>query len=95
MAAEESRFPRPFRGNDQMTINQLRNTYDAQPFRPFVMHLADGRAIPVRHREFIMTVPSGRTILVVQPDDTVNIVDLLLITDLKPAATGSARKRRA
>jgi len=78
-----------------MTINQLRNTYDAQPFRPFVMHLADGRAIPVRHREFIMTVPSGRTILVVQPDDTVNIVDLLLITDLKPAATGSARKRRA
>ncbi|MFI5457446.1 MAG: hypothetical protein ACHRXM_18540 [Isosphaerales bacterium] len=80
-----------------MTIDQLRNAYDAQPFRPFVMHLADGRSIPVRHREFIMTVPSGRTILVVQPDDTVNIIDLLLVTDLefKPAANGPARKRRA
>jgi len=80
-----------------MTIEQLRNAYDAQPFRPFVMHLADGRAIPVRHREFIMTAPSGRTIVVYQPDDTLNIVDLLLITDLefKPAGNGSARKRRA
>jgi len=80
-----------------MTIEQLRTAYDAQPFRPFVMHLADGRSIPVRHREFIMTVPSGRTIVVCQPDDTLNIVDLLLITDLemKPAANGSSRKRRA
>jgi len=80
-----------------MTIEQLRNAYDAQPFRPFIMHLADGRAIPVRQREFIMTAPSGRTIVVCQPDDTVTIIDLLLISDLefKPAANGSARKRRA
>ena len=79
-----------------MTIEQLRAAYDAQPFRQFVMQLADGRSIPVRHREFIMTVPSGRTIVVCQPDDTLNIVDLLLVTDLeiKPTANGSARKRR-
>jgi hypothetical protein len=25
-----------------MTIEQIRNHYDAQPFRPFVGHLADG-----------------------------------------------------
>jgi hypothetical protein len=80
-----------------MTIEQLRAAYQAQPFRPFVIHLADGRSIPVRHREFIMTVPSGRTIVVCEPDDSLNILDLLLITDLefKPAANGSARKRRA
>jgi hypothetical protein len=52
-----------------MTIEQLRNLSNAQPFRPFVIHLADGRAVPDNHREFIMTVPSGRTILVAQPDD--------------------------
>jgi hypothetical protein len=51
MAAEEWRFPRPFNGDDQMTIEQLRNAYDAQPFRPFVSHLADGRAIPVSVRK--------------------------------------------
>jgi hypothetical protein len=80
-----------------MTIDRLRDLYNAQPFRPFVMHMADGRQVPVVHREFIMAVPSGRTVIVVQPDDTVNIVDLLLVTDieLKPSTNGSRRRRRA
>ena len=81
-----------------MTIEQLRTFYDAQPFRPFVMHLADGRSIPVMHREFIMaSAPSGRTITVYQPDDTLNVVDLLLVTDLeiKPAPDGSRKRRKA
>jgi hypothetical protein len=65
-----------------MTIEQLRAVYKAQPFRPFVLHLADGRQIPVHHPDFIMAVPSGRTVFVVQPDDTANIVDLLLVTDI-------------
>jgi hypothetical protein len=32
-----------------MTIEQVRNLYNAQPFQPFVIHLADGRHVPVRH----------------------------------------------
>jgi hypothetical protein len=78
-----------------MTIEQLRNVYNAQPFRPFVIHLADGRAVPVQHRQFMMTVPSGRTVIVCQPDDTVNIIDPLLVTDLElvPAANGKGRRR--
>jgi hypothetical protein len=76
-----------------MTIEQLRNVYNAQPFRPFIIHLADGRQVPVHHREFITTVPSGRTVFVFQPDDTVNIIDLLLVTDLefRPAGDGQQR----
>jgi hypothetical protein len=79
-----------------MTIAQLRAAYQSQPFRPFVIHLADGRAISVNHREFIMTVPSGRTVVIAQPDDTVNLVDLLLITDLefRPHANGTGKRRR-
>jgi hypothetical protein len=79
-----------------MTIEQLRTVYNAQPFQPFVIHLADGREVPVHHREFILTVPSGRTILVAQPDDTLNIIDLLLVTDLelKPTSNGSKKKGR-
>ena len=73
-----------------MTIEQLRNVYNAQPFQPFVIHLADGRSIPVRHRDFIMPAPSGRTVIVYQPDDSFNIVDLLLVTDLKVGASSSA-----
>lgn len=80
-----------------MTIEQLRNLYNAQPFRPFVIRLADGRAVPVSHREFIMSVPSGRTIIVAQPDDTVNMIDRLLVTDLElqPDANGSRKRRKS
>jgi hypothetical protein len=76
-----------------MTIEQLRHFYDSQPFLPFLMHLADGRSIPIRHRDFIMPAPSGRTVNVYQPDDSFNVIDLLLATDLEvgsPAAASSA-----
>jgi hypothetical protein len=73
-----------------VTIEQLRNAYSAQPFRPFIIHLADGREIPVRHREFMMAVPSGRTVVVCQPDDTLNIIDLPLVTDLEIAPSAKS-----
>jgi hypothetical protein len=80
-----------------MTIEPMRALYDAQPFRPFIINLADGRQIPVHHREFIMSVPSSRTTIVCQPDDSFNIIDLLLVTDLeiKLRATVSLKKRKA
>lgn len=79
-----------------MTIEQLRAAYQAQPFRPFIMHLADGREIPGHSPEFMLTVPSGRTIVVAQPDDTVNIIDLLLVTDVefKPGGANPGKRRR-
>ena len=67
----------------RMTIERLREAYDAQPFIPFVLHLADGRGIPVRSREFVVPAPSGRTIGVFQPDNRMNVIDLLLVTDLE------------
>jgi hypothetical protein len=72
-----------------MTIEQLRNVYNAQPFQPFLIHLADGRHVPVRHRDFIMPAPSGRTVIVYQPDDSFNIIDLLLATDLEVASAAA------
>jgi hypothetical protein len=79
-----------------MTIEQLRNAYNAQPFRPFVIHLADSREVPVVSRELILTVPSGRTFVVCQPDDTLNIIDMLLITDLefRPTTNGKRKGRK-
>lgn len=79
-----------------MTIEQVRHFYDAQPFQPFVIHLADGRDIPVPGREFMASAPNGRTIIVYQPDSSFNVIDLLLVTDLeaKPATNGARRRRR-
>ena len=66
-----------------MTVTEIRNLYDAQPFQPFTMPLGDGRSVPVLHREFLATAPSGRTGVVYQPDNSFNIIDLLLVTDLE------------
>jgi hypothetical protein len=83
-------------GETGVTIERIREVYEAQPFRPFTIHLADVRAIAVHHREFIMAVPSGRTVVVTQPDDTLNIIDLLLVTDieLQSGRNGARRRRR-
>jgi hypothetical protein len=78
-----------------MTFDRIKELYRATPFKPFIIHLADGREVPVHHRDFIMAVPSGRTIYVAQPDDTVNIIDLLLVTDVELKGRNGARKRRS
>ncbi len=77
-----------------MTIDQVRSAYNSQPFRPFVMHPAPGRSVPVSHREFFMAPPGGRTLTVCQPDDTVNIIDLARVTDLEITPRRRARGKR-
>jgi hypothetical protein len=77
-----------------MTIERFRDFYDAQPFKPFVLHLADGREIPIHHRDFVMAAPSGRTVVVQQPDDTLNVIDLLLVTDLEVKPKSNGRRKR-
>jgi hypothetical protein len=69
-----------------MRVEELRTLYHAEPFEPFTLHLADGREIPVRHREFVALAPSGRTLTVYQPDDSFNVVDLMLVTALEVEA---------
>jgi hypothetical protein len=66
-----------------MTIEQLRNTHQASPFRPFTVHLADGRSFLIRHRDYLSHSPSGRTIIVYGDDDNFSILDLLLVTELE------------
>ena len=77
-----------------MTIEQLRNRMNAVPFQPFVIHLADGRSLPIPHRDFLAPSPSGRTMIVYRADDSFNIVDLLLVTDLEVQANGTRKRGR-
>ena len=49
-----------------MTLEAIKRIYDTEPFHPFVIHLADGRKIPVIHREFMASAPNGRTVVVYQ-----------------------------
>ncbi len=71
--------------------------YDTEPFKPFVLHLASGERIPVHSPEFMLPPPVGRTFVIYQPDGTMNIVDLLLVTHLefKPGGNGKRKRRPA
>ena len=77
-----------------MTLEQLRKMHQTRPFQAFEIHLADGRALPVEHPEVLAITPPGRTIGVGLTDGTIEVVDLLLVTSLKPRANGAARRRR-
>jgi hypothetical protein len=78
------------------TVERLREVNEALPFQPFVIHLADGKEIPVHHREFMMTVPRGRTVVVCQPDGRLKFLDILMITNLeiRPELNGTGQRRR-
>ena len=72
---------------------QLRALREANPFRPFTIHLADGRALLIPHRDFVSQSPAGRTIIVYRSDEAFSVVDLYLVTELEvqsPTDTGSS-----
>lgn len=66
-----------------MTVEQLKNVHAAKPFRPFTVHMGDGRSFRVDHPEFLSRSQSGRTIVVHQPDESFSVLDMLLVTELE------------
>ena len=70
-----------------MTVEQLKNVQHAQPFRPFTIHLGDGRLFFVKHPDFVSRSPSGRTVIVHSDDDSFNILDMLLVTEIEVHAS--------
>jgi hypothetical protein len=69
-----------------MTAEQLRAMREAQPFRPFTIHLADGRSLLVPHRDFVFQSPGGRIIIVYGSGESFSIIDLYLVTELEVQA---------
>ena len=73
-----------------MTITELRAQCDEQPFHPFILHLADGRQIPVNHPDYVAYAPNGRSVIVYQLNNSYNVVDLRLVTDLEVSPNGES-----
>lgn len=68
-----------------MTTEQFKTTLHLQPFKPFTIRMADGRTFQVSHPDFVAQSPSGRTVIVFQPDESYSVLDLLLMTELQVA----------
>ena len=80
-----------------MTTDQLHRFHRAEPFRPFEIHVADGRSFRVPHPEFLAYVPGTRTFSV-WSEGAYEVIDLLLVASLRPVKNGSRprsnRRRR-
>ncbi|HEY3243507.1 MAG TPA: hypothetical protein VGM03_09165 [Phycisphaerae bacterium] len=70
-----------------MTLEQLIKVCQAQPFEPFVLHLADGRSVRVAHPEALAFSSRGRTVFVKPPRGAPEIVDLLLVVSIELSET--------
>ena len=69
-----------------MDIAGVREALHAQPFVPFALRLADGRALPVPHPDFVALTP--RRVIVGATDDTWSVVEPLLIVSLDHDSAG-------
>jgi len=77
--------------NAPMNAEPLRRAVQARPFRPFLLHLADGREVPVGHPENVEVTSDDRCVMVYIPGEGAEILDLPLVT----AIDFRRRKRRA
>ena len=64
-----------------MDITGVREALHKQPFEPFVIRLADGRALAVRHPDFVAL--TSRRVIVGGEDDSWSIIEPLLIVSLE------------
>lgn len=76
-----------------MNVEALQRMQHAQPFRPYRIHMADGRSLDVQHPDFVARSPAGRTVIVYKPDETFEVLDLLLVASLELLNGQSAEKR--
>lgn len=79
-----------------MKADEIRKLLRDRPFRPFVVHVADGGRLLVKHEDYVALAPSGREMLVYRHDrpDDYQVVDVLLVTRLELTTRNGARKPR-
>lgn len=77
-----------------MNVKSIREFCEAKPFRPFSVHLADGRAIPVEHPELVFFPPSNQEVLIYQQDNSFDFVDVFQITSLKQKRGSAGRSKK-
>ncbi len=79
-----------------MTNEEFRKALKAQPFVPFRVRLASGRALEVRHPDFAMCPPNTRIAVIYDTSDGANEnVDLLLVESIEFIKGTNGRKKKA
>jgi hypothetical protein len=65
-----------------MSVSTIRDAINAQPFRPFTVHVADQRTFTIPHPEFVSIGPQNRTLVIWNEDGGASFLDMLMITGI-------------
>ena len=77
-----------------MKMDEIQKAHQARPFRPFAIHMADGRVLTIPHNEFLAYNPEGDSLVAYQPGDSFSVLDLALITELEMLPASGKSKGR-
>ncbi len=69
-----------------MSIEGIREVMNRAPFIPFTIRTTSGARIPVPRRDFALLTQSGRRIFVNVGDDSVEMIDTLMIEAIEQPA---------
>jgi|HubBroStandDraft_1064217.scaffolds.fasta_scaffold272218_1 hypothetical protein len=77
-----------------MTIEKVREMIHAQPFAPFIAHLADGRKVSINHPDFVSSSQTGRNLHVSHgPGDASSFIDVVRVADLELKSSPRGKRR--
>jgi hypothetical protein len=81
-----------------MDLNSIRAALQEEPFQAFVLCLADGRRVPVKHPEFVAM--NKRVVVVIDEESYSRTIEPLLIVSIEPLpppdkpGNGSSKRKR-
>lgn len=78
-----------------MQVDEIRDAMNAAPLPVFTLHLAKGRKLTVKHRNFIWVNPGARTVIVHKLNDSWEAIDVPRINPIEFHAGKDGRRRKA
>lgn len=77
-----------------MNAADIRRIYEATPFEPFRLHMANGKSADVPHPEFMHLFHRRPTILVEYLDGDWELVDISLVTSVETLPKNGSKRPR-
>ena len=62
---------------------RIRSLLHAAPFKPFAIHMADGKTYTVNHPDFVLAATEVPHIIIEESDGTIHTLSALLVTNVE------------
>lgn len=73
-----------------MSPDRIRDKIHATPFAPFFVEMTGGKRVRVQGRDYVILSPAGRTLIVYDDTERVEMLDVSQITDIADDGAESA-----